>query len=336
MKKHTRLLFLVPLILLASLACGLMPRPAPTETPAPTATPVPTDTPAPTPTPTAKPTSTPRPTATPKPNGGETIELFLGGYSFRTLPDYEMDHDDRFVFMSPEDANDNIVLSLAGTLADYGDTADSLLSEYLQSVFDEMNGGYTLAQVETITLAGEAGIAYNYTGTAMGNEVAGRVVITLLPDRRFVLGLGMAVQSTNPTLWADRGAADFQTLLDSVELLEGGAYLPTVTVGSSPCVIATDETYGYTEDNPIRVGGDAFGGPARERAFLDNLRGPNGEKLVYLRLGSEPYGETILDIYTLTGLGAGTVTLYVDEYSYSDPQAPVGFTCAGDFPFIAP
>lgn len=336
MKKHTRLLFLVPLILLASLACGLMPRLAPTETPAPTATPVPTDMPAPTPTPTAKPTSTPRPTATPKPNGGETIELFLGGYSFRTLPDYEMDHDDRFVFMSPEDANDNIVLSLAGTLADYGDTADSLLSEYLQSVFDEMNGGYTLAQVETITLAGEAGIAYNYTGTAMGNEVAGRVVITLLPDRRFVLGLGMAVQSTNPTLWADRGAADFQTLLDSVELLEGGAYLPTVTVGSSPCVIATDETYGYTEDNPIRVGGDAFGGPARERAFLDNLRGPNGEKLVYLRLGSEPYGETILDIYTLTGLGAGTVTLYVDEYSYSDPQAPVGFTCAGDFPFIAP
>jgi hypothetical protein len=101
------------------------------------------------------------------------------------------------------------------------------------------------------------------------------------------------------------------------------------------CVISTDATYGYTQENPIKVGGDAFDGPPRERAFLDNLLGPNGETISYERTGSMPFGNTILDAFEITGLNK-EVILYIDEYAFTEPQAPVGFTCLSAFPLAAP
>ena len=46
-----------------------------------------------------------------------------------------------------------------------------------------------------------------------------------------------------------------------------------------------DKTYGYTEDNPIKVGG-GMEGPLNEQRFLNALAGPNGEKVTYKRQGS--------------------------------------------------
>ena len=46
-----------------------------------------------------------------------------------------------------------------------------------------------------------------------------------------------------------------------------------------------DATYGYTEDNPIMVGG-GVDGPKNERRYLNALAGPGGEVLRYERLGS--------------------------------------------------
>ena len=51
--------------------------------------------------------------------------------------------------------------------------------------------------------------------------------------------------------------------------------------------ISTDKSYGFTEKNPVRVGGvDKLEGPLNERRFLNALAGPNGEKVSYYRLGS--------------------------------------------------
>ena len=114
---------------------------------------------------------------------------------------------------------------------------------------------------------------------------------------------------------------------------------PTLTPADTPstgaCVISTDKTYGYTQENAIKVGGDDFGGPSRERAYLDNLAGPNGETISYNRTGSLDFGDTILDAYAISGLSA-KVVLYIDEYSFTEPQAPVGFTCLGAFSLTAP
>jgi hypothetical protein len=109
---------------------------------------------------------------------------------------------------------------------------------------------------------------------------------------------------------------------------------PTTAASSSACPVSGDSSYGYTQGNPIRVGGDVFGGPARATAYLNTLRGPAGQAVSYFRVGSLPTDETILDIYEVSYDGIGSpVSLYIDQYSFSTPLAPVGFICATAFPF---
>lgn len=101
-----------------------------------------------------------------------------------------------------------------------------------------------------------------------------------------------------------------------------------------PTKKSKDETYGYKEENPIRVGGGLMGGAANERKFLDALAGPEGESISYKRLGSCCMFETpnssmggLLDIYEITWKGQDEpVKLYLNMYDYEKPLIPVGFT----------
>jgi len=103
---------------------------------------------------------------------------------------------------------------------------------------------------------------------------------------------------------------------------------------SSVTTISTDKTYGYTEGNPIKVGGTE-NGPANERKYLNTLAGPNGEEIAYVRVGSccsfkSPnaiMGTGFLDRYEITWSGqAAPVYLYLNMYDKDELKAPVGFT----------
>lgn len=51
--------------------------------------------------------------------------------------------------------------------------------------------------------------------------------------------------------------------------------------------ISEDESYGYSPDNAVEVGGAKDRqGPSNERRYLSSLSGPNGEKLKFFRAGS--------------------------------------------------
>lgn len=95
----------------------------------------------------------------------------------------------------------------------------------------------------------------------------------------------------------------------------------------------TDATYGYSKDNPIKVGGDV-NGPVNERNYLNSLAGPNGETVKYTRSGScchfetknSSFGMGMLDIYQVTYEGKNdTITLYLNMYDKAKLKAPVGF-----------
>ncbi|HHU26804.1 MAG TPA: 2-dehydro-3-deoxyphosphooctonate aldolase [Bacteroidales bacterium] len=95
-----------------------------------------------------------------------------------------------------------------------------------------------------------------------------------------------------------------------------------------------DESYGYTEKNPIKVGG-VTEGPMNERRFLNALAGPNGEKISYYRMGScchfktqnSPTGTGLLDKYSVTYKGATKeIVLYINMYDVDLLKVPVGFT----------
>jgi Gram-negative bacterial TonB protein C-terminal len=98
-----------------------------------------------------------------------------------------------------------------------------------------------------------------------------------------------------------------------------------------PCVVAADEKYAYATEQPVQVGGSPAYGAARQRRYLDALRGPGGETVQYRRVGQFEGGDgTILDGYEVIHAGREKpVRLYLDWYHYNAPKAPHGFTCAG-------
>ena len=102
---------------------------------------------------------------------------------------------------------------------------------------------------------------------------------------------------------------------------------------------ATDETYGYTESNPIMVGGARENeGVQNEIRYLKALAGPLGFPVIYKRLGSccsfytengnigdDGIGRGRLDIYEVIhdGLEA-PVKLYINMYDSDVLKVPVG------------
>jgi hypothetical protein len=102
---------------------------------------------------------------------------------------------------------------------------------------------------------------------------------------------------------------------------------------------STDETYGYTESNPIMVGGAREGqGVQNETRFLKSLAGPLGFPIIYKRLGScctfltkngniggDGVGRGLLDMYEVMhdGLNA-PVILYINMYDSDVLKVPVG------------
>ena len=101
--------------------------------------------------------------------------------------------------------------------------------------------------------------------------------------------------------------------------------------GLSPCAVSDDPTYGWTRENAVPIGGGAMYVSARERRYLDALRGSEGQAVRYRRIGSVPKAPndlTILDRYEVTYDGLlAPAELYLDAYHYWEPRAPKGLTC---------
>jgi hypothetical protein len=111
----------------------------------------------------------------------------------------------------------------------------------------------------------------------------------------------------------------------------------------SSCGVSDDPAFATTKDHAAQVGGGAMYAAARERRYLDALRGPGGEPLQYKRRGSLPLDPgggdlTILDAYDVTYPGiAQTAVLYLDAYHFDDALvAPKGFLCAVPFALAPP
>lgn len=105
-----------------------------------------------------------------------------------------------------------------------------------------------------------------------------------------------------------------------------------------PCSVAEDEQYAYSAEQPVQVGGSPAFGAARQRRYLDTLRGLEGQAIQYKRSGQVHAADgTILDAYVVTHAGLEKpVTLYLDWYHFNTPKAPRGFSCAGPFGLTTP
>ena len=119
-------------------------------------------------------------------------------------------------------------------------------------------------------------------------------------------------------------------------IIEASTYLEQGNEGIQLSGLSEDKTYGYTAENPIKIGGeDLMMGPYLQRLFLNSLAGPEGQSLQYMRIGSCCKFETdkginglgLLDKYQVIWEGQKEpVILYLNMYDTGDVQAPVGFT----------
>jgi hypothetical protein len=98
--------------------------------------------------------------------------------------------------------------------------------------------------------------------------------------------------------------------------------------------VATDPSYGFDADNPVKIGGALRLGHGREKAYLNGLRGPAGQPVEYERIGSccpfetknSPFGGA-LDAFQLTYEGqTEPATIYINIYDEGLPMVPTGFT----------
>jgi hypothetical protein len=104
---------------------------------------------------------------------------------------------------------------------------------------------------------------------------------------------------------------------------------------ASKCPVSQDDTYGFTRENPVQIGGGALYVKAREQRYLDALRGPDGQSIQYKRVGSLPQStnsRTILDLYEVTYGGLEKpISLYLDAYHFWEQRAPKGLICGQPF-----
>lgn len=116
----------------------------------------------------------------------------------------------------------------------------------------------------------------------------------------------------------------YGTLVNGQELHKDGSMKLTA--------ISTDKKYGYKPNHKTSI---KVGTVENEYAYLKALRGPNGEKVQYRRIGScctfksknAIFGEGLLDQYEVYYQGIGEpIILYLNGYDFEMPKSPLGFT----------
>jgi Ca-activated chloride channel family protein len=118
---------------------------------------------------------------------------------------------------------------------------------------------------------------------------------------------------------------------------------PSPVVLPLPTTLPTTsgEDYGYSEEDPIRVGGGPDHGLWRETWYFESLHGPEGQPVQFQRIGSccsfdlpeSPWATGALNIFEVTYEGLDEPRhLYIDMYQCETPAAPQGFTFEPNFP----
>jgi tetratricopeptide (TPR) repeat protein len=102
-----------------------------------------------------------------------------------------------------------------------------------------------------------------------------------------------------------------------------------------------NEKYGFTSENPIKIGKGDKGGPANERNYLDLIVDVKGNSIKYERIGSCcPYesknglfGLAMVDHYEITYLNDKgknkKASVYLSFYDYEEPLILYGFKVIG-------
>jgi TolB protein len=114
-----------------------------------------------------------------------------------------------------------------------------------------------------------------------------------------------------------------------------GSWLEQALLPDEICTYSTDESYGFTAENPIPIGnGPSFGGPFDGMNLYTYVRGATDVAQRWGRghiFPANSQGDT-LDTLIITTEDDQAFTLYVNLFDYSIPEIPVGMYCDLEYP----
>lgn len=262
--------------------------------------------------------------------GEQSYQVIQGGYGLElSLSDFHVSVRGPMTWVRSRETPVNTMV--LGNISKYELVGlDELRPQIFASLFGS-DAKIEEEEVENIELDGVKGIAVNYAASITQMKAKGRLVIVKPTEKRYiaVVGIGDPADPKGDQ-WLAHGVDFFEATLKGLSVLDESAI-----ENREICPMAEDETYGLSKENPIKVGGEAWEGPARARAYLDNLKGMDGQWVVYERTGSIEVGSMPLDAYEVQVDGK-TITLYVDQYSFETLQTPQGLNCNGAFPIVEP
>lgn len=312
------MIFILIAILLAG-CTGATPSAGPTATVPPTV-----EAAAATPTSETIATDAAKPVPTLEIKPGSPYSLNESGFSFTSVEGVIVQIQPSQAMLSTIDQQ--VFFSLAGEPLKQEADPNKLIADFVGSI-NQSVPDLVASEPVAVTIGGVEGLSSDLSGTMGGSPFRGQAVLAVIDGERIFYASAVGMTAAGD-YWQAQGQPAFFAVLDSVKFFEPVA-------GGNQCIVSTDSTYGTTTENPIKVGGDWTEGPYRERAFMDVLRGPNGEAITYERVRSEQVGDIVLDVYEIRGL-AEKVTLYLNMYEFDVLEIPAGFTCSGPIPLGAP
>jgi len=268
------------------------------------------------------------PTPTPE---GEIVEMPLGGYTFQTIPSYTQEDDGQVVNLHKEDNSINIMLI---GLLEYNPfyTPDEIIDSFLAGISSETADVFEKSKPYPITIDSVEGVSFDLNGTLYGEKVQGQTFIVIPSSTQILFGFGLGAIRSGNNHWEKEGKAVFGNLLDSITLTDVNASNSGLF---SACPVASDPDYGYTMDNPVKIGGGEAEAEARAEAYFSALGGPYGDTITYQKTDSMELDGAAMNIYEVS-LSDSTKTMYLDYTNYENPQAPDGFICWEEIPLAAP
>ena len=93
------------------------------------------------------------------------------------------------------------------------------------------------------------------------------------------------------------------------------------------CSVSLDPEFGRTVEKAVPIGGGAAAIAARQRRYLDTLRGPQGQALQIGTRATVRTANAIIDVYPISYDGGEPFQLHLNSYRFGTPQAPQGLTC---------
>jgi hypothetical protein len=264
---------------------------------------------------------------------GERHVMTAAGFSYKPIAGYGLFETDKNVLMYSPDANTAIGLWGLLVYEDmyFGIPSDEEMIDILLMDFEEMEWGeFERGESYSVSVDLKQGNAFEFSRKSEGEPVEGVVYLIRPSKNQMFIGIFFIKTNANQDS-KNRGEEAFNAVIRQVRIFEINY------ADSSSCPVSIDESYGYSSENPIKVGGGPIAGPRNRVYYLDSLIGKNGEKIHYSKLGPEMRGEILLDKYEVWHDGMeGTVALYLDKTNHAELMAPVGFVCWRSIPSDLP